>query len=195
MVNPNVTLDVGRRFVARASVGHARRAHQRRLDVFQRASIHAGRPHEPAAAAGRQTRAGLPEFDETPRQILLQIKFSDTQTLRGSRSADIPLTDLWDLSAAQPEPVGGGHRRAAHQIHGRLAAPWTCLVVVLIAIPFGAPSGRRNLVFRRGRQHFHLFHLFCFAAGEPRLRHERSSDPGWLAAWLPNMFSPRWERF
>jgi len=26
-----------------------------------------------------------------------------------------------------------------------LAAPWTCLVVVLIALPFGAASGRRNV--------------------------------------------------
>src|SRR5206468_8856468 len=31
------------------------------------------------------------------------------------------------------------------QLQARLAAPWTCVVVVLIAIPFGAPSGRRNV--------------------------------------------------
>ncbi len=31
----------------------------------------------------------MPEFDETPQQILSNIKMSDSQTVRGSRSADI----------------------------------------------------------------------------------------------------------
>ena len=31
------------------------------------------------------------------------------------------------------------------QYHMRLAQPWTCLIVALIAIPFGAASGRRNV--------------------------------------------------
>ena len=55
----------------------------------------------------------MPEFDETPEQILLQLKFSDTQTLRGSRSADIPLAGSVGLSARQSRPAGGRRARAA----------------------------------------------------------------------------------
>ena len=31
------------------------------------------------------------------------------------------------------------------QLQGRIAAPFTCLAVVLIALPFGARSGRHNV--------------------------------------------------
>jgi len=70
--------------------------------------------------------------------------------------------------------------------HGRLAAPWTCLVVVLIAIPFGAGSGRRNLFFGVAGSIFIvagylLTQKLSLAVGTAGYL------PAWLAAWLPNL--------
>lgn len=72
------------------------------------------------------------------------------------------------------------------QMEVRLAAPWTCAVVVLIAIPFGAPSGRRNVFFgvagslAIGFSYFVLQRL-GFALGQS------GQVTPWVAAWLPNL--------
>ena len=72
------------------------------------------------------------------------------------------------------------------QLEVRLAAPWTCAVVVLIAIPFGAPSGRRNVFFgvagslAIGFTYFVLQRL-GFALGQS------GQVTPWMAAWLPNL--------
>ena len=69
---------------------------------------------------------------------------------------------------------------------GRLAAPWTCLVVVLIAIPFGAASGRRNLFFGVAGSIFICFGFFVVQQFSLALG-SGGYMPPWLAAWLPNM--------
>jgi lipopolysaccharide export system permease protein len=129
----------------------------------------------------------LPEFDETPRQILLQIKFNNTQTLHGSRSADIPLTDLWAYMRHNPNLSAEDTAALQTKFQGRLAAPWTCLVVVLIAIPFGAPSGRRNLFFGVAGSIFICFAFFVLQQVSLAFGLNGHLTP-WLAAWLPNMF-------
>jgi len=129
----------------------------------------------------------LPEFAETPRQILLEIRFSDTQTLRGSRNADIPLTELWEY--LRYDPIMSAEDAAAlfTKFHGRLALPWTCLVVVLIAIPFGAPAGRRNLFFGVAGSIFICFAFFVLQQVSLAFGINGHLPP-WLAAWLPNLF-------
>jgi hypothetical protein len=72
------------------------------------------------------------------------------------------------------------------QFHARLAAPWTCLVVVIIAVPFAAPSGRRNLFFGVAGSIGLAFIFFVvqrvgFAMGQNGI------VPAWLGAWLPNL--------
>jgi len=71
------------------------------------------------------------------------------------------------------------------KFYGRLAAPWTCLVVVLIAIPFGAPSGRRNLFYGVAGSIFIAFTFFVLQKVCPALG-MTGFLPAWLAAWLPN---------
>lgn len=129
----------------------------------------------------------FPEFDETPRQILSDLKLSDAQTLRGSRNADIPLRDLHEYLRQHPQLPADAAQALRTKYWGRLAAPWTCLVVVLIAIPFGAQSGRRNLFFGVAGSIFICFAFFVLqqislAFGLNGLL------PPWLAAWLPNLF-------
>jgi len=137
----------------------------------------------PAAATNL---LALPEFDETPEKIFLLLKFSDTQTLRGSRSADIPLAELWEYLRNNPGLSADDANVIQTKFYGRLAAPWTCFVVVLMAIPFGAQSGRRNLFFGVAGSIFICFAYFIlqsvfFAFGMS------GHLPGWLAAWLPNL--------
>jgi lipopolysaccharide export system permease protein len=129
----------------------------------------------------------MSEFDETPRQILSNIKMSDSQSLLGSRSADIPLKDLREYFKLHPDLPADVSNKLLTKYYGRLAAPWTCLVVVLIAIPFGAQSGRRNLFFGVAGSIFICF--FYFVLQQVSLTFGLNGHlPAWLAAWLPNLF-------
>ncbi len=126
------------------------------------------------------------EFDETPRQILSDIKLSDAQTLRGSRNADIPLKELREYFKLHPKLPADDAHALYTKYYGRLAIPWTCMVVVLMAIPFGAQSGRRNLFFGVAGSIFICFAFFVLQ--QISLAFGQSGHlPPWLAAWLPNM--------
>ena len=128
----------------------------------------------------------MPEFDETPRQFQLEAKFSDAEGLLSSRSADIPLSDLWPYLKLNPDLRGKDAGRILTKFHGRIAGPWMCFIVVLMAIPFGAQSGRRNVFFGVAGSIFICFAYYivqqtCLAFGMS------GNMPGWIAAWLPNI--------
>lgn len=129
----------------------------------------------------------MPQFTVTPEQIknLIAIR-------RESRKAHVERTtytlkDLRDYLRLNPDLPRADRLWAETQIQGRFAAPWTCLVVVLIAIPFGAASGRRN-VFKGvagsiliGFAYFVLMQVGLALGASGRM-------PPWLGAWLPNLF-------
>src|ERR1019366_2018323 len=142
-------------------------------------------PHSPLRPIYSTNLMAMPEFDETPKQILLEIKFSDA-TLRASRGADIPLSELWEYLRNNPDVSGDDAHWLLTKFHGRLAAPCTCLVVVLIAIPFGAAPGRRNLFFGVAGSIFICFAFFVLQMVGLVLGFG-GTLPGWLAAWLPNI--------
>jgi len=132
-------------------------------------------------------RIAMPEFDETSLEILSNIRMADTQTLRGSRSADIPLKELRVYLKLHPDLPGDDMNALLTKYYGRLAAPWTCLVVVFIAIPFGAQSGRRNLFFGVAGSIAICFSYFVLQ--QISLVFGMNGHlPAWLAAWLPNLF-------
>ncbi len=142
--------------------------------------------HGDLEPAGSTNVLALPEFEETPEQIGLLLKFADTQTLQGSGSTTIPLGELWEFLRENPGLPAKQMDALQTKFHERLAAPWTCLVVVLVAIPFGAQSGRRNLFFGVAGSIFigfayFILQKFSYALGINGLL------PGWLAAWLPNL--------
>ena len=127
----------------------------------------------------------MPKFEETPQDIERDIRFSKYESLN-SRKLNIPLAELWGYLRAHPDLTPDKASKWRTKFDGRLAAPWTCLVVVLIAIPFGAASGRRNLFFGVAGSIFICFGFFvvqqlslAFGTG--------GYMPPWLAAWLPNM--------
>jgi lipopolysaccharide export system permease protein len=127
------------------------------------------------------------EFAESPMEIWSNIKMSDSQTLRGSREADIPLKDLREYLQLNRNLANGDLGALLTKYYGRLAAPWTCVVVVLIAIPFGAQSGRRNLFFGVAGSIAICFTYFILEQIGMTIGMAGQMNP-FLAAWLPNLF-------
>ena len=128
----------------------------------------------------------MPDFDETPRQIRSEIKISSYQSLKRNRSSDIPLADIFAYLRLHPNLPAADSGWLFTKFYGRLAAPWTCLVVVLIAIPFGAATGRRNLFFGVAGSIFICFAFFVVQQVGLALG-TGGYLPAWLAAWLPNV--------
>jgi len=141
-----------------------------------------------AASSHRQFEAlAMPEFSETPRMIKSEILIADQLSLRSTRRADIPVSEILNYQRLHPRPEPAVRKWLETKLHGRLAGPWTCLVVVLIAVPFAAASGRRNVFVGVAASIFICFAYFIlqqfgFAFGAA------GYVPAWLGAWLPNLF-------
>lgn len=128
-----------------------------------------------------------PDFSETPEQIKSEIRISgmiSTLPTRGVKRADLPIAEIVNYLRLHPHPEQGA--LLFTKLHGRLAVPWTCVVVVLIAIPFGAATGRRNvfvgvassiLIFFA----YYVLQQLCLALGAG------GHVPAWLAGWFPNL--------
>jgi lipopolysaccharide export system permease protein len=129
----------------------------------------------------------MPEFEETPAEIRSEIKISAYAYQHRTRKADIPLMDIWGYLRLHPRLPRADSGWLFTKFHGRLAAPWTCLVVVLIAIPFGVASGRRNLFVGVAGSIFICFAYFVIQQVGLALG-SGGHLPAWLAAWLPNLF-------
>ena len=136
----------------------------------------------------RQTNVlAMPQFTETPEQLrsIVAIDNRLAPALRSAREAEIPLLQILDYLRLNPKLTPENDRWLRTKLHGRLAAPWTCFVVVLIAVPFGAASGRRNVFFGVAGSvficftYYVLLHLGLALGVSGHL-------PPWLAAWLPN---------
>jgi lipopolysaccharide export system permease protein len=127
------------------------------------------------------------DFTEPPEAIRSELKISGSIGLRPVKEADIPLQALWDYLRFHPDLSGQNHAWFYTKFHGRMAAPWTCLVVVLIAVPFGAPSGRRNVFVGVAGSIFICFAYFVLMQVGLALGSGGWLAP-WLAAWLPNIF-------
>src|ERR1039458_3994083 len=128
----------------------------------------------------------FPEFSETPEEINSELKIRESMTMRAAKKADVPIKDLVNYLRLHPNPSRSDRFWLYTKLEGRLAAPWTCLVVVLIAIPFGAVGGRRNVYVGVASSiiicfvYFVLLQLGLALGTTGRL-------PAWLAAWFPNM--------
>lgn len=130
------------------------------------------------------TTLSVPEFTETPEQIRSEIKMKRINSLKDVRRAQLSVKEILDYRRLHP----GGNRKDSMletKLHGRLAEPWTCLVVVVIALPFGAASGRRNVVVGVASSilicfSFLMLRQLALGLGVGEFL------PGWLAAWAPN---------
>jgi lipopolysaccharide export system permease protein len=128
----------------------------------------------------------LAEFSETPDEIRSEIKISRRLSLRKARRADLPLSEILDYLRLHPNPNRSDRFWLYTKLHGRFAAPWTCLVVVLMALPFGAMSGRRNIFVGVASSIVICFAYFTLMQLGMALG-TGGYLPAWLAAWAPNL--------
>ena len=128
-----------------------------------------------------------PEFTETPDQIKSEIKLAGRVSFRdAAKKADVPIAEILNYLRLHPEPSRSDRHYLYTKLHGRLAAPWTCLIVVLIALPFGAASGRRNIFVGVASSIFICFAYFVLQQLSLVLG-VGGYLPSWLAAWFPNL--------
>ncbi|HEV2453170.1 MAG TPA: LptF/LptG family permease [Verrucomicrobiae bacterium] len=126
----------------------------------------------------------MPEFNETPREIAREIEING---YFAERNPNIPLKDILGYLRWHPNLSPADRGRLETELHERIAMPVTCLVVALIAIPFGAAPGRRNLFVGVAGSIFICF--IYFVLQRVGLAFGASGAwPAWLAAWLPNIF-------
>ncbi len=128
----------------------------------------------------------MPKFRETPEEIQSEINISKGMSLRGRNKADIPISQLVDYLRLHPKPPESVKAWLYTKLHGRLALPWTCLVVILIATPFGAASGRRNVFVGVASSMMICFVYFVLQQFGLALGTGGYLQP-WLAAWFPNL--------
>ena len=128
----------------------------------------------------------VPEFSETPEEINSEIRIRDSMILRAAKKADVPIKDLLNYFRLHPQLSRSDRSWLDTKLAGRLAAPWTCLVVVLIAIPFGVVGGRRNVFVGVASSIVICFSYFVLQQLGLALG-TSGRVPAWLAVWFPNL--------
>lgn len=129
----------------------------------------------------------FPEFSETPDVINSEISISERFGNEGrTRKADIPLLGIMNYLRLHPNPERSIKAWLFTKLHGRFAGPATCLVVVLLAVPFAAASGRRN-VFVGVAASIVIFFVYYILQQLGFALAEAGRIPAWIGAWFPNV--------
>ena len=134
----------------------------------------------------RQTNVlAVAELTETPDELRSEIKASKISSLKEAKKAQMSIREILDYRRLHPERSA---RRAQIDtiLHGRLATPWTCVVVVVIALPFGTGSGRRN-AFVGVASSILICFVYLVLQQLALATGIGGYVPPWLAAWTPNL--------
>jgi lipopolysaccharide export system permease protein len=128
------------------------------------------------------------KLTETPREIRNQIAINESLNSRSqTRKADIPVMDIINYLRVDPRPPGSIRPKLYTKLHGRFAGPCACIVVVLVAVPFAAAPGRRNVFVGVAASIFIFFTYFLLQQTGLTLG-ESGRVAAWVGAWLPNFF-------
>jgi lipopolysaccharide export LptBFGC system permease protein LptF len=131
----------------------------------------------------------MPEFSETPEQIRSEVRIQAAAELPGAKKtkkADLSLAEILNYLRLHPNPSPANQSLLYTKLEGRLATPWRSAVVVLIAIPFGAVSGRRNVFMGVAGSLAICFAYFVLQQLSLAMGAGGALAP-WLAGWLPNL--------
>ncbi len=154
---------------------------------FFNAEVWLRRGNDPPAYAG--SNAVLRQsFSETPAWIKSEIKVNALNPSDAAKGQGTQLSIREILEFIRLHARISREKKAMllTQLNGRLAAPFTCLAVVLIALPFGARAGRHNVFVGVASSIFICFGYFILQ----RLSFGMGVGgylPPVLAAWLPNL--------
>ena len=129
----------------------------------------------------------LPEFAERPRHMRIEMRINSLRDSKAlAKEAGISLREIADYRALHPDMSPEMRAQLGTQFHGRIAWPWTCLVVVLISVPFAAAHGGRNAFVGVAASIAICFVYFVVLRVGLALGTEGRIPP-WLGAWLPNL--------
>jgi lipopolysaccharide export system permease protein len=140
-------------------------------------------------AASRPLRTNelvLPELKDTPREMQLHLKFQHIDAIDAAKRTQLTLDDIKYLR----DHVELNRRDRAllqTQFHARLAQPWTCLVVAIVALPFGSRTNSRSNVLVGVASSIFIVVLYFFFLRVGLALGTGGYLPAWFAAWLPNV--------
>lgn len=134
----------------------------------------------------RTNLVSFAELDESPRLIKSEIKISTFSLEKMAKKLRFSLAEILDYQRLHPHLAGSKADELNTQFHGRLATPFTCFVVVLLALPFGAAPGRRNVAIGVAASIGIGFAFFVLSRLSLVLG-TGGHVPGWLAGWAPNV--------
>lgn len=125
-------------------------------------------------------------FSETPELIRSELKIGALTAVNASKRAQLPLGEIREYIKLHPGMAPERRALLLTQLHSRLASPWTCLVAVFIALPFGAVTGRRNVFVGVAMSIVILFAYYVIMQFGMALGTTGRIVP-WLAVWFPNV--------
>lgn len=126
-------------------------------------------------------------FPETPAHLRSEVKISRLLgSGKKSRQVQLSLREILTYRELHRQLTPQLHARLQTWFQDRIASPWTCLVVVLIAVPAGAGVGRRNVIAGVAATIFIAFAFFVVKEVSLAAGTAGYLAP-WLAAWLPNL--------
>jgi lipopolysaccharide export system permease protein len=153
---------------------------------FYNAVVWRWRGTDPPAYVG--SNAVLCEtFPETPAWLRSEIKVNSLNPSDAAKGqgTQLSIREILDFIHLHSRVSQEKKSMLLTQLHGRLAAPFTCLAVVLISLPFGARAGRHNVFVGVASSIFICFGYFILQ----RLSFGLGVGgylPPLVAAWLPN---------
>ncbi len=125
-------------------------------------------------------------FSETPELIKSEIKITSLRVTQAAKRAQLSMEEIYNYFRLHPQ-LGRAQSAILHtQLHSRIAWPWTCLVIVMIALPFSAAHGRRNVFVGVAASIFICLIFFILLRVGLTLGTAGHMSP-WAAAWLPNI--------
>ncbi len=130
-------------------------------------------------------KLALPDLPETPALIRSEVKVAGLTNVRAAKRAQLSVQEIRNYLQLHGHLSAAEYAKLSTQLHGRLAEPWTSLVVVLIALPFGAAPGRRNVFAGVAASIFICFAYFVLLKFGLALG-TGGYLPAWASAWLPN---------
>jgi lipopolysaccharide export system permease protein len=125
-------------------------------------------------------------LSETPDSIRTEIKVRALSPGEAAKGPQLSIRELLTYLRWHPHLELEKRSSLLTQLQGRIAAPFTCLAVVLIALPFGARGGRRNVFVGVAGSIFICFAYFILQKISFGLGVGGYLPPV-VAAWLPNV--------
>jgi lipopolysaccharide export system permease protein len=122
---------------------------------------------------------------ETPAWIRSEIKVNTLNAQEIAKGPQLSIYEILTYLHLHPHLSREKSDALLTQLHGRIAEPFTCVAVILIALPFGARSGRHNVFAGVAGSIFICFAYFILQ----RVSFDLGVGgylPPVLAAWLPN---------